>query len=156
MNEYSTLPRMFRPEPRDRATLFLIKVPDEKLELSRQEYYELLGQRIEWMIHQWLRVETLNQTHDRMSNALSRLCCYQQPPRLTEEADWAWTAEWAATFLEYNDVLGTKLEQEFPVELRMMNLDIEDQWRLSHDHITLADWLGSLTRGRGINDLPLS
>ena len=66
MNEYSTLPRMFRPEPRDRATLLLIKVPDEKPELSQTEYYELLGQRIEWMIHQWLRVETLKRYVPRL------------------------------------------------------------------------------------------
>ena len=37
----------------------------------------------------------------------------------------------------------------------MMNLDIEDQWRLSHDQITLVDWLGDLTWGRGINGCQL-
>jgi hypothetical protein len=153
MKEYSSLPRMFRPEPADSATLLLIRIPEEQQELTRVEYFELLGQRIEWMIHQWLRFETLNQTHKRLDKALAQLCSYQAPPTLTEEADRAWTAEWAATFMEYNDVLRMRLEQEFPVQIRMMNLDIEDQWRLSHDEITLADWLSELTWDRVTSDL---
>jgi hypothetical protein len=88
-----------------------------------------------------------------METALHHLCFHQQAPRFTGEADWAWTAEWAATFLEYNDVLRQRLEQEFPVERRMMNLDREDQWRLTHDAITLADWLVELTREMVTSDL---
>jgi hypothetical protein len=153
MNEYSMNPQMFRPQPQALASLLMVRLPETLQVLEYKAYCDFLGQRIEWMIQQWLQVETLPQTHRRLEQALYHLNSSQQAPTLPSEPTWVWTSDWAATFLEYNDVLGQKLEQAFPVTLRMMNLDREEQWSLAHDQTTLADWLALLTQGLVTSDL---
>jgi hypothetical protein len=152
MHDYSNYPEIFRPEPKALSSLLMVRVSEEMRELTRQDYQELLSDRIEWMIRQWLKQESQAQTQQRLATSLYHLNSSQEPPDLIAEPLWAWTLAWAETFIENNEVLMQKLAQAFPVTRRMENLDRLEHLVIAHDETNLADWLAELTDGMVTND----
>jgi hypothetical protein len=150
MSEYMSYPRAWKPDQEDFQDLMMIRLPEQMQEMSKDDYWMLMAQRIDWMIRRWMDLAEENQaqTHQRLCNALSQLNSIQAPPDLNPE--WqtltAWVQEWAATFIEYNDRLKQRIYTPFPVKIQPPLLpEAMEQWIMIHDTMNLAEWLEQLT-----------
>lgn len=159
MTDYNTYHLIWKPDQEDFQSLMLVRVPSDLQQISKEEYWTLMAQRIAWLMQLWMvqTGETQPQTHRRLCQALSQLNPVQTPPDLTEEEGdlqplWWWTQEWAATLIDRNDILRQRIWTEFPVPVQIPEMpEVMQQWSLTHDKMTLADWLAELTYGMEID-----
>jgi hypothetical protein len=89
--------------------------------------------------------------------SLDFLIFYAASYKIGISPDWqtlsAWTQEWSATFIEYNDRLRQRIYTPFPVKIQPPFLpEAMEQWIMIHDTMNLSEWLEQLTYEPTIDD----
>lgn len=152
MNPYATYPHIWAPP--NYPTLFVVKVPQDCQSLDEKTYTNLMLDRFDWLIQNWLETFTLASTHTMLINRLSELHPFQEHPRLDCDpetfTDWVWRKEWAQAFILHNSTFSEVLwlrgmeEASFPVLPLLPSHSQFETFQENHQDTHLEAWLTEL------------
>ena len=153
MNPYTLYPNLWTPPYY--PNLFVVKAPDSLTHLDEKTYYNLMQQRLSWMIETWVETYSPQSAQRLLADYVIRTEPAQfnptLPDDLLDEVEMIyWRKGWAEAIISHNNTFKARLrleamgEKTFPAPL-IPKTSPEHQGLLDlHESTNLSEWLSDL------------
>ena len=149
MFRYPAYPNLYPPP--EREPLLTVKAPETCHQLDPKTYQELMGERLTWMIWQWMRSDghSLEETHQILNQFTARTAPAQTTPTLPEERDdieiSMWCEDWAQTLIQGNAWVWEALAQaDLPAATLTPHTPNYSRVLDIHNDTQLSTWLDAV------------